>query len=368
MNGGEFMKELNYQELEDIIYGCTILGTGGGGDLNEGISAVKDALTKDKKFKLLDFDEINNDSYYINPYFCGSISPENEEEKELNPELIYAIKGLEKYMNVNFDGVVSIEYGGGNTGQCMATAAMLDKYIVDADAAGRAVPELQFSTYYVTENPIYPFSVATKYEDIAVFTKVASDERAEALSRMMAVATDNMVGMADHPITGNNLKNAVIPNALSYAQKIGQARREAVENKRDPIEAILKEGKGKLIAKGIVNSKNTYWEIKDGFTTGEIGITGIDTNQGDEYRIWYRNENMIIWENNEVKLTCPDLICVVNLKDGYPITNPNCTEGKKVAVLAFEAHPLWKTERGLEILSPKFFGFDNIDIVDISTL
>jgi DUF917 family protein len=362
------MRKLNYQDLEDIIYGCTILGTGGGGDLNEGISAVKDALSKNKKFKMLNFNEIEDDSYYINPYFCGSISPESEEEKEPNPELIYAVQGLEKYMDVNFHGIVSIEYGGGNTGQCMATAAMLDKYIVDGDAAGRAVPELQFSTYYVTEKPIYPFCVATKYEDIAIFTKVASDERAEALSRMMAVATDNIVGMADHPINGANLKNAVIPDALSYAEKIGKARREAVEKGNDPIEAILKEGKGKLLAKGVVNSKNTYWEIKDGFTTGEIGITGLEDFKDNEYRIWYRNENMIIWENEEVKLTCPDLICVLDLEDGYPITNPNCTDGRKVAVLAFEAHPLWKTERGLSILNPKFFGFDNVDIVDISSL
>lgn len=362
------MRNLNYQELEDIIFGCTILGTGGGGDLKGGIFAVKDALSKGKEFKLIDFEEIKENSYYVNPYFCGSISPESEEEKELNPELIYAVKGLEKYMDINFDGVVSIEYGGGNTGQCMATGAMLDKYIVDADGAGRAVPELQFSTYYVTDNPIYPFSVATKYEDVAIFTKVESDERAEALSRMMAVATDNLVGMADHPIKGSDLKNAVIPNALTYAQKIGKARREALENGENPINAILEEGNGKLIAKGRVNAKNTYWEIKDGFTTGEIGISGIDDFKNKEYRIWYRNENMIIWENKEVKLTCPDLICVVNLEDGYPITNPNCTENQEVAVLAFEAHPLWKTEKGLKILNPKFFGFNYIDVVDISSL
>ncbi len=362
------MKKLNYQELEDIIYGCTILSTGGGGDLKEGITAVKDALSKGKTFNLLGFNEIKDEEYYINPYFCGSISPESEEEIIMNPELIYAINGLEEYMKVSFDGVVSIEYGGGNTGQCMATAAMLDKYIVDADAAGRAVPELQFSTYYITDNPIYPFSVATKHEDIAIFTKVASDERAESLARMMAVATDNLVGMADHPIKGADLKRAVIPNALSYAQEIGQARREAVANGEDPIKAILEKGKGKLLAKGVVNSKNTYWEIKNGFTTGQIGISGIEEYKNRDYRIWYRNENMIFWENEEVKLTCPDLICIVNLEDGYPITNPNCTEGKQVAVLAFEAHSLWKTRKGLEILNPKFFGFKDIDIIDISSL
>lgn len=363
------MRELSYQNIEDILYGCTIMGTGGGGTLSDGIRAVKAALEEGKKFNLLDFEEIENDRYYVNPYFCGSIQPDsNEPDKETNPELIYAINGLEEYMNVEFHGLVSVEYGGGNTGQCMAAAAMLNKYIVDADAAGRAVPELQFSTYHVTGQPIYPFAVASKYEDIAIFTRVASDERAEALTRMMAVATDNLVGMADHPLKGDLLKESVIPNALSYAQKVGEARRLAVENNKDPIEAIIKAGEGKLLCKGIVSEDNTHFGIKDGFTTGEIGIKGLNEYKGNVYKIWYRNENMIIWENNMVKLTCPDLICVLRLEDGHPVTNPNYKDGDKVAVIAFEAHPIWKTENGLKILNPKFFGFDDIDIVDINTL
>ena len=42
----------------------------------------------------------------------------------------------------------------------------------------------------------------------------------------------------------------------------------------------------------------------------------------------------------------------------YPITNPNCVEGMEVAVLGFHCHELWKRERALEILNPRFFGFD----------
>ena len=79
-------------------------------------------------------------------------------------------------MGVAFDGLVSIEYGGGNTGEAMAAAAHLGKYMVDADAAGRAVPELQFSTYYVMEQPITPFSVTTQYGDVVIVKKVDSDE------------------------------------------------------------------------------------------------------------------------------------------------------------------------------------------------
>mgnify|MGYP000710620394 CR=1 FL=1 len=352
------MKKLSFQEVKDILVGCTILGTGGGGDLGEGLSAVKKTFNKGKEFNLLSFDEVKGDAYYVNPYYCGSISPsDDEEDYEENGELELAVKALEKYMDVEFEGIVSVEYGGGNTGQAMASAAMLDKYIVDCDAAGRAVPELQFSTYFITKQLISPFSVATKYGDTVIFQKVLNDERAEALSRAMAVATDNTVGMADHPIQGKNLKTSVIPSALSYAGKVGKAQREAVENGENPIEKIIEAADGYLLFKGKVKD-GTKWEIKEGFTVGTICIEGIDEYNDEDFKIWYKNENMITWKNGNVFVTCPDLICVVDNKTGYPMTNPNCKEKDEVAVLGFKAHELWRSKRGLELLNPKFFGFD----------
>lgn len=350
------MKVLSILDLKDILVGCTILGTGGGGSLDEGLEAVENAYNQGYEFKLLDFDEIHDDKYYINPYFCGSVSP-NEEKNELGNELVIAVEALEKYMNVSFDGIVSIEYGGGNTGQAMAAAAEMGKYIVDCDAAGRAVPELQFSTYFVTDKPIYPFSVATKFGDIGIFPKVRDDERAEALSRFMAVGSEGNIGMADHPIKGNLLRNSVIPNALSYAGKVGKAQRESLEKGIDPIQEIIKVGNGHLLFEGTVKD-GTAWDKKDGFTVGTIYIDGINKYEDDILKIWYKNENMISWKNGEPYVTCPDLICVVDNKTGYPITNPNCKVGQDIAVLGFGCHDLWKTEKGLSILNPRFFGFD----------
>lgn len=351
------MRKLSYENAVDILVGCTILGTGGGGSLAEGIEAVKKAFDEGFEFNMIDFDEIKDDAYYVNPYFCGSISPDEEDEEE-HRELEYAIKALEEYMNVNFEGVVSIEYGGGNTGEAMATGARTGKFIVDADAAGRAVPELQFSTYFITNKPIYPFSVATKYKDTVIFTKVASDARAEELSRMMAVATDNTVGMADHPIKGRDLKTSVIPNALSYSENAGRIQRESVEKGNNPISELVNKCDGKLLFQGRVSKENTEWSIKDGFTVGTIGIDGSGDFINSNFKVWYKNENMVAWKDGEVVLTCPDLICVVDAETGYPITNPNCNPGNNITVLGFKAHDFWKTEKGLSILNPKFFGFD----------
>ncbi len=262
------MKKLNLQELHDIMMGCAILGTGGGGSLTEGASVVEKQWNAGKEFKLLDFSEIQDDAYYASPYYCGCMVPEEQEaEEELfdGSDIALSVRELEKYMNTNFHGVVSIEYGAGNTGEVMAIAAQTGKYIVDADAAGRAVPELQFSTYYVTGQPIIPLAVGTIYGDVAIIPTVKEDARAEALTRFMAVATHGAVGMTDHPILGKDLKHAVIPGAISRAQKVGRARREAAESGKDPIQAILETAGGKLLFTGRVTG-DTNWYDKDGFT------------------------------------------------------------------------------------------------------
>lgn len=287
------MKKLTLQEIKDTLVGCTILGTGGGGSLESGLEAIEKAWNAGHEFKLLSFDEINDDSYYANPYYCGSIVPKGDNSQKRGDEIATSVKALEEYMGVQFEGLVSIEYGGGNTGAVMAAAARTGKYIVDADAAGRAVPELQFSTYYVTENPITPFSVGTSFGDMAIVTNVENDARAEALSRYMAIGSGGLVGMTDHPIKGDKLRHAVIPNALTYAATVGRAQREAVERGSDPIQAILDTGKGKLLFQGTVTGESE-WGIKEGFTVGTIHIAGEGAFAHQTSKIWYKNENMVV--------------------------------------------------------------------------
>ena len=49
------MRRLDYQEVSDILTGCTILGTGGGGSLQSGLAAVEKEFGEGKEFKLLEF-------------------------------------------------------------------------------------------------------------------------------------------------------------------------------------------------------------------------------------------------------------------------------------------------------------------------
>ena len=100
------MRELTRENLLDILYGCAILGTGGGGTLKDGIALIDEALEKSKKFLLADFDEVDPDTLIGTPYYCGAISPLTEEEMEKFGSLpeaekdpaLFALEAVEKYL------------------------------------------------------------------------------------------------------------------------------------------------------------------------------------------------------------------------------------------------------------------------------
>lgn len=77
------MRKLQRQDLLDILYGCTILGTGGGGSLEEGIKKIDEALALDKEFILVDFDELDDEDLIATPYSVGQYH-QKQKKREKN--------------------------------------------------------------------------------------------------------------------------------------------------------------------------------------------------------------------------------------------------------------------------------------------
>ena len=185
------MRELTREDLLNILYGCAILGTGGGGTLEDGISLVDKAFDAGKKFVLADFDEVDPETLIGTPYFCGAISPITEEERkkfgslpkpEKDPSLI-ALETVEKFLGKSVPAMISTELGADNTAIAFYTAAMNDRIILDGDPAGRSVPGLQHSTYYLDDIPMYPLGACTDFGESMVISYLPNDMRGEDILR-----------------------------------------------------------------------------------------------------------------------------------------------------------------------------------------
>lgn len=351
------MKKLNKQDMIDILYGCAVLGTGGGGSLQDGLAMMEEDFAAGKELLLADLSEIPDDAYVATPYGCGAPLPERPDTGvvlEKTPAIM-AFESLERYIGETFFAVSSTELGGLNTAEALHTACQLERPLTDSDPAGRSVPELIHSTYYLYGKPIYPFSVATNYGDVAVFEQVRDDFRAEELARAMAVASGNEVSVCDHPMTGRDFRESVIGGAITYALEIGQILRRAKEESRDAASAIAEAKDGAVLFRGVVSAMP--WESRDGFNFGSISLAGTGEYEGQSYRIDFQNENIAAYRDGRLEVTVPDLICMID-GSGDPMTTPDFSVGDEMNVIALPAPKVWTTEKGLEIFGPRHFGID----------
>ena len=242
------MRELKKQDMIDILYGCAVLGTGGGGPLEEGLAMMQKHFDNDEVLQLISLDELPDDEYVVTPYGCGAPSAtglnpkfKDLEVSEVVPSVL-AMEALEEALGKKIYAVGSTELGGANTAEALHAALEKGVPLLDADPAGRSVPELQHSTYYVKGVPIYPMGVATRFGEKIVIQNVQNDLRAEDIVRAIAVASDNMVGVADHANVGKVIKESLIPDMITYAQDIGQILRETKEKGADALDAPVSGG------------------------------------------------------------------------------------------------------------------------------
>jgi DUF917 family protein len=62
-------------------------------------------------------------------------------------------------------------------------------------------------------------------------------------------------------------------------------------------------------------------------------------------------------ETDELVCTVPDLISILG-QDGEAIGSQELRYGLRVSVIGMPAHPLWKTDKGLQVGGPAGFGLD----------
>ena len=360
------MKKLSRQEAIDIIYGCAVLGTGGGGNLQSGLNMIEECYDQGNVIEMAELSELGDDDFVATPYGCGAprlLDGTTDDRYAKLPRLDYpapllAFRTLEEYMGKKFFAVASSELCAESTAEALYIAGRLGIPIMNADAAGRSVPDLQYSTYFVKKKPIYPMAVATEFGETVLIKEVVDDFRAEAVARAIAVVSDNMVGIADHPMSGRDYKESVIPEAMTYAMRIGEILRETRESGGDGhmvAEAIARNMQGRIMFRGTIT--DAPWEARDGYNYGEIHLAGIDKFKSDTYRICFKNENIISFKNGEVDVTSPDLICMID-KGGIPVNTPNFGKDQELTILALPSPGIWVSEEGLKCFDLNYFGFD----------
>jgi hypothetical protein len=358
------MKTLYERDIEDLLVGAKILGAGGGGETKWARPMVEEVYARGKQFRLISLEEVPNEEIVmIVGSVGGGVSKEDKRKVANIPEIkekpvLLAAKALSEHLGKEPYAFFPSEIGPENTVVPMYVAAMVDRCCIDADACGRAKPEISISTTNVMGLHAFPLAIVTPFGDTILVKNAVNDARAEDICRHVAVASGGTCAVARCPTKGRDFRNAVVPNSISATIRMGRSIREARERGDDSVKAFIKTSDASLLFQGKVI---TYERREEGgHTWGTISLTGTKEFTKDMLRIWYKNEYLITWLNEKPYVTCPDTICVVDAKTGEGLSawGQEFTKNREVTVLGTKAHKIWRTEKGVELFSPRHFGFD----------
>jgi len=351
--------------VSDLCIGATVLGTGGGGSPELGLSLLNRLLEMGKEIKLISVDEVPEDEIVIHPAMVGSIAPSQGREMEVEEyitkilsdegPLLSGLRTLEGVLAKKVFATLPVELGGYNTPVAAALAALAGLPFVDGDTMGRAKPELMMQTYTIHNVPITPMVLTDMKGNSVLVKKAASFKDAEKIARAMAVVGGGTIAVRC-PVRGEVLKRTIIAGGVTRAIEIGKVLREAESCHEDPVQGVIKASGGTGLFVGEVN--RFEWEDRDGFLWGTLTIQGERRYKGHEFKVWLKNENLISWLDEKPYVLTPDLICILDVQTGMAITNSKMKEGMRVVVFGIPSDPFWRTPEAIDLVSPKHFDFD----------
>ncbi|MEX2702321.1 MAG: DUF917 domain-containing protein [Candidatus Baldrarchaeota archaeon] len=369
-------KILEKDELESMLIGVGILGTGGGGDPDLfGKPLIEWDLSKGREYRIIDPAKIDDDAFVVSGGYAGSVTVyrsigDTLKKWEERYELLEALKIMESLFNKKVDYVVPFELGGVNTPVILSLAARAGIVTIDGDGLGRAAPETQMSSFLGHGISLTPMPFVDKEGNVLIVKHAVKSTYPDEIMRFALDLNGKMGANNHYPMTGKQLKESVVPNTISLSVKVGDAVRNAIETGSDVVDAFIEVSKGIELFRGTV--KEMKGEDVRAHYLAKATIEGTGEYAGKTMEIIFKNEAMMARIDGQIVTVFPDLICMIDPKTGKGIMTVNIKPGMEMAVVGVPAHErlreCLKTEVGREAFSPARFGFPEVKYEPIEVL
>jgi DUF917 family protein len=334
------LRVLTYQDLLDLVDGTAIFSAGGGGSPEGGYAIADKLVSQGYAVKLVAPSEVSDDAKVVN-FACVGATTAIEYDSDA---AVQTLRVLEDYAGFSAYATIPVELGGFNTLAAVDVAARCRIPVVDADGAGRSVPEVHLKVYTIDDIPLAPMVVADLHAKNVVIVKETFDLRAaERIARILATEWNHTAYTARRILTGAQVKTSAIQLSLSMCMHIGKLLRTAVE----PIKAVLKETSGFKLFEGVV--ERCERKTEGGFTFIDVKLRGTREYEGSSFGFKAKNEVLVAYKDGKLAAIAPDIITPVHPETSKCITAEKIEQGDKVAVLGLLAPQKWRTKKGLEL-------------------
>ena len=362
------MKKITAATLQDLSSGSVFLATGGGGDPYVAYLATEQVLKKHGHANLISIDDLADDAFVVAIGSVGAPTVSLELMQSID-EPSKALKAYEKHIGRKIDAVVSFEIGGANSLIPIIAAAEQSIPIVDGDGMGRALPEAQMMTFSIGNIPSTP-SLAIDYEGNEVIFNTSSTRTYERHIRSITQAMGGMVTTVEHPMTGRELKQAIIPDTVSFSIELGRVLRLHRGNAHaiiTPLNRLFKQSLYGIFCHLFTGKIVDYTtSIIGGYDIGIVTIESFN-GRGPQLTINIKNEYLVATIGEQIVASVPDLITVVDYETSTPINAERLRFGQRVTVFGTGCPDFYRQTQSLKVVEPRCFGFD-FDFVPLENL
>jgi len=362
------------QTIQDFVTGLAFLGTGGGaGRIEDAIEMLQPILDAGQGITLVSPDELSDDTWTCSIASWGGRDPDTpppaselaqfglvREKFTLVERMTEAAKELAAFRGVRLGALVSMELGASATIGTILTGMALGIPAVDSDYVGRAIPEAGQSKMDLAGHPPMPMGFVDRWGNVSFVKTAVSALMGDRLARQISVAAYGKgVGGAAYLLQIRDAKKGMVRGSLLTSIQVGRALREGA-GAREPLVPLAKLTGGRVLFTG--EAIATDWDDSEAYVFRKFTyrIRGTGAYAGESCRVWVKNEHHVVWRDDRVVATSPDIIMLTDSQTNRPLsTRGDVTPGRAVTIFGMKAlDPVWHTPAGLALLGPRHFGFD----------
>lgn len=345
---------ITVDDVDDVVDGAVVLGSGGGGDPYLPRQMLRAALRRHGPVPLVDAADLPPESLVLPVLSAGTPSVLVEMfHGEHESARLRAL--FETIADGTCSAVLPVQLGAVNAIAPIVTAAQLGLPCVDADAMRRCLPMIEATLLTLAGLTASPVVVVDSRGTSAV---LATDD-AGTVSRLLRGAMPHMGLVAlisAYRLTADECARLAPRGGLTECVRIGRALRSAAVGDPGP---LLAETGGRLLFSGVV--RELVHRTTDGFPRGVVSIESdppYDRRGARMLRVDFQNENLVASCDGVVMVTVPDVIDLIDRDTGAVLQTVDVVVGQQVHVVALPVDERWHRPEGYALAGPRAFGLD----------
>ncbi|MFF0448902.1 DUF917 domain-containing protein [Streptomyces sp. NPDC004609] len=353
------MTYITLDDVEDLALGAVVLGTGGGGDPYIAKLMLSEAISRHGPVEVVDAADLDPDGLLLPVAMVGA--PTVIVEKFPNGgEAAKGLRALEGHLGRTGVAVLPIENGGMNSLFPLVVAAELGLPCVDADSMRRAFPQIELTLFTLAGLPSSPMTLADVKGNYVLFESV-DNAMGEKLVRACVAQMGMVAVMSAYSITAEQCVRHGANGSLTYCLEIGRRIRAVQEGQAGAYEEFLRFCEAEILFTGKV--ADIERRTTGGWARGTVTLQHLES-EDRVMRVEIQNENLVAFDDGEAKVTVPDLITLIDVETGVPLTTEALAYGQRLHLIAMPALDRWRTPEGIALAGPRAFGYD-IDYVPL---